>query len=338
LSNRPFKIAGLEVSLETTSSAYAFLYYCSLCDELLILSRSRIQANRVRLLFNGICPACGLELNQVLKCEQVKASSEIRLLVNPRCENKSALFESQLSQSTNPMIVRASKLPCETKAAVTSGLDALDSLVILRLGQFAILQGSSPCRWLSEMFCVRAQLPPPSGLDTDIVFIDGGNSFDPYLISDYAIEQGIDPEQALRRIHLSRAFTWFQLSTLLRDKLPKALEKYDSKFAVISDVTQLYSDPDIEDRKEAFSIFNRSIAFLSILAEKNQALVLAVASHLKNRGFEDSLTSRAHVVVNIKENDGYARVTLRKHQFLPERRAKLTTIIPNESLEHFLSW
>ena len=335
MSNRPFKIAGLEASLETTSSAYAFLYYCSLCDELLVLSRSPIQANRVLLIFNGICPACGLELDQVLKCEQVKASSEIRLLVNPRCENKSALFESQLSLSTNPMIVRAAKLPCETKAAVTSGLDALDSLVILRLGQFAILEGSSLCRSLSEMFCVRAQLPSPSGLDTDIVFIDGGNSFDPYLISDYAIEQGIDSKQALRRIHLSRAFTWFQLSTLLKEKLPETLDKYDSKFAVISEITQLYSDSNIEEEKEAFSIFNRSIAFLSILAEKKQAIILAVASHLKNRGFEDSLTSRAHVVVNIEENDGYARMTLCKHPFLPERRAKLT-VITNESLEHFL--
>jgi len=221
---------------------------------------------------------------------------------------------------------------------LTSGLDAFDSLVILRLGQFAILQGSSLCRILSEQLCVRAQLPPPAGLDTDIVFVDGGNSFNPYLISDYAIEQGIDPKQALRKIHLSRAFTWFQLSTLLREKLPKALDKYDSKFAVISDVTQLYSDPDIEDRKEAFSILNKSIASISTLAERKQALILATASNLKNRGFEDSLTSRAHVVVNIEENDGYAWVTLRKHQFLPERRAKLTTIIPNESLEHFLSW
>lgn len=324
MSNR-FKITGLTDSLETNSHIYAFLYYCSLCDEFLVLSRSPIQANRVRLLFNGICPACRVKLDQVLKCEQVKAPPEIRLLVNPRCEIKSALVESQPPQSTGPVIVRAVKLPCKMKAAVTSGLDALDSLAILRLGQFATLQGSSLCRSLSEMFCVRAQLPPPSGLDTDIVFIDGGNSFDPYLISEYAVGQGVDPKRALRRIHLSRAFTWFQLSTLLKEKLPEALDRYDSKFAVISEITQLYLESDIEDKKEAFSILNKSIASLSILA-----------SHI-DRGFEDSLTSHAHVVVAIEERvDGYVRITLRKHPFLPEQRVKLTSTIPNKSLEQFL--
>ena len=335
MSANRFRIMDLADSLEANSDVHAFLYYCFLCEELLVLSRNPIQVDRIRLLFNGVCPACKVALDQVLRCEYVKVSPEIRLLVNPRCESKSAL-DSQQPQSMGPIIFQAVKLPYGTKATVTSGLDAFDSLAMLKLGVFAIFQGSSLCRSLSQLFCVRAQLHSPIGLDSDTVFIDGGNSFDPYLISDYAVEHGIDPEQALRRIHLSRAFTWFQLSTLLREKLPNALDRYDSKFAVVSSVTQLYSESGREDRGEAFRVLNRSIASLSILARRKQALILATASHSKNRGMKDSLASHAHVVINMEEKDGYAQVTLSKHPFLPERRTKLAITMPNESLERFL--
>ena len=64
------------------------------------------------------------------------------------------------------------------------------------LGDFAVLQGSSVMS-LASLLCVKAQLPPQlGGLQSSVVFIDGGNTFRLYQIAQSAQIHHLDPKKS----------------------------------------------------------------------------------------------------------------------------------------------
>ncbi len=67
-----------------------------------------------------------------------------------------------------------------------------------------------------------------------VVFLDGANSFDPFLISRIARGAGLVPEELLGRIRISRAFTCHQMEALVTRRLAPALERFETNVAVVS--------------------------------------------------------------------------------------------------------
>jgi len=57
------------------------------------------------------------------------------------------------------------------------------------------------------------------GLCSSVVFVDGGNSFSPYLIGDVARGYRFEPRNVLERVYVSRAFIAYQFSALVLEKL-----------------------------------------------------------------------------------------------------------------------
>ncbi len=53
----------------------------------------------------------------------------------------------------------------------------------------------------------------------DIIVLDGANRFDPYVVSSFAKKALIPPERLLKRIRIARAFTCYQMATLVEEKL-----------------------------------------------------------------------------------------------------------------------
>ncbi len=74
---------------------------------------------------------------------------------------------------------------------------------------------------LLQRLAVLAQLPgPDGGLNAGrVVYVDAENTFDPYALSQLAIERHLDPRKALQRIALARAFSWEQVVELVAEKL-----------------------------------------------------------------------------------------------------------------------
>ncbi|MFQ6086147.1 MAG: hypothetical protein ACE5OY_07815 [Candidatus Bathyarchaeia archaeon] len=140
---------------------------------------------------------------------------------------------------------------------------------------FTVLYGPEEIHITSHSLSVRAQLPKrKGGLETSSIFIDGGNNFDPYLISDFARELDIVPEKALRNIYVSRAFTCYQLVDLLLERLTPAVRDHSSRFVVISSFPELFYDRDA-DTKEAHVLVRRSVMKVRRLAHRLDAVVLA---------------------------------------------------------------
>src|SRR5665647_1268235 len=70
-------------------------------------------------------------------------------------------------------------------------------------GDFAVLYGSPSVNSLTSLLCIRAQLPTQlGGLGSNVVFIDGGNTFRLYKIARLAQLHQLDPRQVLSLIHI----------------------------------------------------------------------------------------------------------------------------------------
>ncbi|MFZ3059095.1 MAG: hypothetical protein WA102_05070 [Candidatus Methanoperedens sp.] len=77
-------------------------------------------------------------------------------------------------------------------------------------------------------------------LDRDAVFVDGGNSFNPYALSKLAKSFGAEPRKVLSRIHIARAFTEYQMEAIIHG-LHDAVEQWNPALLTISYLPSLFS-------------------------------------------------------------------------------------------------
>lgn len=203
-------------------------------------------------------------------------------------------------------------------ARLAFGLENIDQLFPgFVLGDFGVLYGLPTCLSLSLLLSIRCQFPvEESGLDSSVVFVDGGNTFDLYEVSYIAQKYGLDPKAVLERTFISRAFTAYQLTSLIIDRLKSTVDKFKAKLVVVSDVLGLYLDRDVP-KTESMDVFNKLTLFLSRFASENN--VITVATHFTRRAssrgifLESALLGRAKVIVRVRNSHRVLRFVLEKH-------------------------
>jgi hypothetical protein len=221
--------------------------------------------------------------------------------------------------------------------SLTFGDEVIDKLFgELKMGELVILHGSELCHVLSELLCIRSQLPTvEGGLGSSSVFVDGGNRFDPYLISENARLLGLEPEETLKNIWISRAFTSYQLTAIVTEKLPEILNQVNSKLVVVSDIATLYCDSGIE-MLEAKTTFNRVTRFLwNLVRERNLLLVVTSFSstNRRKRTLEQYLLGRSDIAAKVEEGNPHVKLTLEKH---PSKGAVSVELLFNEPRNQLL--
>lgn len=210
------------------------------------------------------------------------------------------------------------------------------------VGDLAVLHGTPAVLSLSLLLCVRAQLPPQlGGLGTDVVFVDGGNTFRLYKISRLAQIHQLNPRNVLERIHIARAFTAYQMTSLIMGKMEEEVKKLHAKLVVISDVAELFMDKDIPD-EEARRVFSHVTAYLSNFAQKNDSAL--VVTYFPRKASQRNLylhaftCGRASVVASLRQGKHGREFVLEKHPSLalgyaefPSENLKLTEFVGNAS-------
>jgi hypothetical protein len=174
------------------------------------------------------------------------------------------------------------------------------------LGDFAVIDGLPTILPLSLLLAVRAQLPCQlGGLESSVVFVDGGNTFRLYKVSRIAQMHELDPSEVLQRIFISRAFTTHQMTSMILDKLQGVTLKHDARLVIISDIAGLYLDKDIP-AEEGKEVFNQVVAFLSKFAEENSLIVIATyLPHYRSRlnAFLHAVAcARASIVMSVTKS------------------------------------
>jgi hypothetical protein len=204
-------------------------------------------------------------------------------------------------------------------------------------GDFAVLHGLHSVNSLVSLLCVQAQLPTQlGGLSSNVVYIDGANTFRLYQITKIAQLQKLNVKRVLDNIYISRAFTAYQVASLITQHLKEAIKKYNAKLAVISDIAGFFLDTDIPD-EEAQRIFSQLTVYLSDFARENQIVLIATYlphKESKRDAYLKTLTcSRASTVLSLRKTGADREVVLEKHPTLNSGLVKLPS--DNVTLESF---
>lgn len=162
-----------------------------------------------------------------------------------------------------------------------------------------------------------------------VLYVDGANAFDPYILSALAKDAGQPPKAVMQRLYLTRAFTCHQLETLLVERLPGAVARYHPGLVVISGWSHLFHDENVPAR-EAFRLLQNTARRIRSLAEAGQPILAThpeepVTSRLKP--IREILTRAADSVARLREEEGLILVTREKP---PDPHAARSLVISQE--------
>lgn len=198
-----------------------------------------------------------------------------------------------------------------------TGINQIDNSIVLRAGQVVVLSGETANQIVFRLAAMALSL---QGGKENIAFIDGGNSFDPFTITMHLSNLG-KKGQERERVHLSRAFTYPQLAQLIREKLPDELTIHSARMVIVSDITMLFSDPDVKERGEVLSAFRSSVRFLAGLAREYNVLVIVTALESRDRRMDSILLKLGNVFVRVEDRGGSTRLTVKKNPSLTRPRS-----------------
>jgi archaellum biogenesis ATPase FlaH len=178
---------------------------------------------------------------------------------------------------------------------------------------------------------VKAQLPTQlGGLQSSVIFIDGGNTFRLYQIAQFAQIHRLNPKQVLDNIFISRAFTAYQLTSLITHQLKEVVKNYDAKLVIISDIAGFFLDKDIPEY-EAQRIFSQVTTYLSNFAKENKVIIITIypphMETVRNNYLQTQTCTRANVVLSVRKTSFARQFVLEKHPYLTSGIAEL----PDES-------
>ena len=110
-----------------------------------------------------------------------------------------------------------------------------------------------------------------------IVYLDGAHTYDPFFIGRMARAHRRQPRALLSMIHVARAFTCHQLERLLSDCLMAALDRYQSRIAILSGLFDTFYDQAVSEH-EAMRLFGRMMDASHKLAQHGSTLALSLSA------------------------------------------------------------
>jgi hypothetical protein len=288
-----------------------FVYYCSACNAVLQARRNLAPADAAAVSLNGFCIGCGRPLDGIIECRFAPVPddwSDVLVASTPAEQKSENLFQL------------ASTIP-----HFSLGFPKLDSLLRpLSEGRLAVLAGETSSV-VAELAAFRAQLPVEhGGLDSAVLFIDGGNRSDPYIFSSFAKQRGLKPAVAMRRVTSCRVFTLYQLAALVSEHLSRAAADYGTRLVVISDVLGTFNEPELEEREA-----RRTLGAIEEGIERAKKHALVIATIPSANKYDEIVASWADILVHTSPEGSRVRVELLKHR---SRLPGAVTFRPGELL------
>jgi len=141
------------------------------------------------------------------------------------------------------------------------------------LSQIEAVQPKKVLFWGERMGGISSYLAGwMAGGGVDVIVLDGANGFDPYRVSSFARKALIPPERLLKKIRIARAFTCYQMATLV-DKLSALLQADDGvartskPWVILLGWVTTFLDEDVPER-EVKPLFERSLRKIEAMAEE----------------------------------------------------------------------
>lgn len=208
--------------------------------------------------------------------------------------------------------------PARAQSLLSLNMPSVDNLFPgFAPGDFAVLYGSPSVTSFTSLLCIRAQLPVQlGGLDGNVVFIDCGNTFTPNSIARLAQINHLNPIKARKRVFNFGAFTAYQLTSLIMEKLEKKIITCNAKLIIISDIAGLFLDDNIS-KEEAQRVYSQIVNCLSNLAKKHQIIVVAThlphEDNIRNSALREITSAKATTVLSYFKTLYTQELNLEKH-------------------------
>ena len=184
----------------------------------------------------------------VLKLDEGPHAGNVMRPSVTSCTNHDCPFESP--EHALAPVSEALFQPASSIHHFALGFPPLDSLLRPMSEKHLVVFSGDQSSIVAELAVFRAQLPIESGgLDSPVLFIDGGNRSDPYLLSYFAKQGGIGPLSTMRRVASCRVFTLYQLAELVSEHLVGAAEDYGARLVVLADILGTFNEPELDERE-----------------------------------------------------------------------------------------
>jgi len=121
-----------------------------------------------------------------------------------------------------------------------------------------------------------------AGKRIDVIVLDGANRFDPYMVSSFARKVFISPERLLKRIRIARAFTCYQMATLIGEKLIALVGAIQKPWVILLGPITTFLDEDVPER-EVRPLFERSLKKIEEMALRGVSFLL-----FQSNGFSEA--------------------------------------------------
>ncbi len=198
---------------------------------------------------------------------------------------------------------------------VKSGIRELDDLLSgFKSGEITYINGDSNLiSNIPNQLCVNTYRT----FKRDIIYIDGGISADPYKIAKYARKMEVDQGETLEHVHISRAFTVYQLSTLIQDMLENTIKRYKPQTIIIGRLPIFYLDLDVPE-KEAQTLLRGCLHKIRELTTKYNLITIFTSLDKKmitnNRNIRNIIYQNVDEIVLMNKKELSTHVKLVKQQ------------------------
>lgn len=198
---------------------------------------------------------------------------------------------------------------------VSSGIAEMDRLCGgFKAGELVLVDGNSDLiADLPHQLCVNTYRT----FRSETIYIDGGMRANPYQIARYARMLELNQREILQNVVMSRAFTVYQLSSILQDLLEPMIQKCSPRTLIIGMLPALYHDPEISPR-EAQMMLSQDLEKIQQLT--TQYALITVCTNLglmplsPVRGLGKRLYDQVSEIVRIKQVEGRISLQLVKKQ------------------------
>lgn len=177
-------------------------------------------------------------------------------------------------------------------------------------------QARSAILWGESSVARIAMRAAAAAVDSGIpvAIIDGALAFDVTAITAYAQARRVPPERFLRQIHIARAFTCHQLTTLLCERLEALLVSQDIGLVILLGPCTTFFDENIRF-KDAFLLFQRTLRTIGDICQRGPLLLIAqgLSAHQTCRlAFVRELVRAVELGIRVHTVEGRRQVQLVK--------------------------
>lgn len=166
---------------------------------------------------------------------------------------------------------------------------------------------------LTHILCVNGV----SMLEKDVIWIDGGNSVNPYEIGRICRRFGVDRTEVLDSIRVARAFTAYQLVSLINERLEAELDRTGAGMVIVSCLPDLFQDKELR-WSESYALIRRCVEKVHALTRRDGLVTvvtnLGLMKVLQKKSLKNLLYGTADDIIRIERASRALRISLPNRQ------------------------